>query len=124
MYSSEYCDVHYEESYNVVFVKWKKYCSFEDYRKPLEYALEIIKSHKNCNYVADTRNGFENRPEDTKWVAEYFFIKAINAGCKYIYFIIDENNSLKNELEGQENSSSDGLIFRYIFSLDEIIQNN
>ena len=32
-------------------------------------ALEVIKEHK-CNYVADTRNGFEDNPEDTKWVAE------------------------------------------------------
>ena len=28
-----------------------------------------FKEHK-CNYVADTRNGFEDNPEDTKWVAE------------------------------------------------------
>lgn len=41
MYSSEYCDVKYEENYNVVFVKWKKFCSYDDYRKPLEYALEM-----------------------------------------------------------------------------------
>lgn len=26
MYLSEYCDVKYEENYNVVFVKWKKFC--------------------------------------------------------------------------------------------------
>ena len=32
--------VKYEEIYNVVFVKWKKFCIYDDYRKPLEYALE------------------------------------------------------------------------------------
>ncbi len=36
MYSSEYCDVKYEENYNVVFMKWKKFCSNDDYRKPLK----------------------------------------------------------------------------------------
>lgn len=61
MYSSEYCEVKYEENYNVVFVKWKRFCSYDDYRKPLEYALEIIKQYQ-CNYVADTRSGFENIP--------------------------------------------------------------
>ncbi len=42
MYLSEYCDVKYEENYNVVFVKWKKFCCREDYRKPLEYALAFF----------------------------------------------------------------------------------
>ena len=42
MYSTEYCEVKYEENYNVVFVKWKRFCSYDDYRKPLEYALEML----------------------------------------------------------------------------------
>ena len=88
-YLSEFCDVKYEEKHNVVFVEWKKFCCREDYRKPLEYALDIIKNHKGCNYVADTRNGFENIPEDTEWVAQCFMPKAKEYGCKIIYFIID-----------------------------------
>lgn len=120
MYISEYCEVRYEENYNVVLVKWKKFCCNQDYRRPLEYALDIIKQHINCNYAADTRTGFENAPEDTRWIAEYFMPKAAEFGCKYIYFIIDENNSLKEELEGQESDSSDKLEFRYIYSLEEI----
>lgn len=119
MYLSEYCDVKYEENYNVVFVKWKKFCCREDYRKPLEYALEIIDKYK-CDYVADTRDGFENIEEDTKWVADYFMPKAVEKGCKCIYFIIDENNSLKEELEGQAQDSADLIEFKYIYGLEEL----
>lgn len=119
MYNSEFCDVSYNKQYNVAFVVWKKFCCKNDYRKPLEYALEIIKQHK-CNYVADTRNGFENIPEDTQWVAEYFMPKASEYGCDCIYFIIDENNKLKDELNGQESNSSDIMKFRYIYQLDDI----
>ena len=60
MYISEYCEVRCEENYNVLLVKWKKFCCNQDYRRPLEYALDIIKQHINCNYAADTRTGFEN----------------------------------------------------------------
>lgn len=120
MYISEYCEVSYKEEYNVVFVKWKKFCCDQDYRRPLEYALDIIKRHENCDYVADTRNGFENIPEDTQWVAEYFMPAAVENGCKCIYFIIDKSNSLKKELKGQEKNSSDKIEFRYIYSLEEI----
>ena len=119
MYLSEYCDVNYNDTYNVVFVKWKKFCCMEDYRKPLEIALNIIKEFK-CDYVADTRNGFENIEEDTKWVADYFMPKAAEYGCKCIYFIIDDNNSLKEELEGQEKDSENLIKFRYIYDIKEI----
>lgn len=120
MYISDYCEVNYEEKYNVVLVKWKKFCCNQDYRKPLEYALDIMMQHENCNYAADTRSGFENIPEDTRWVAEYFMPKAVEYGCKCIYFIIDKSNSLKEELEGQERDSSDKIEFKYLYSLDEI----
>ncbi len=119
MYLSEYCDVVYNEQYNVVFVTWKKFCCKDDYRKPLECALEIIKQY-SCDYVADTRNGFENIPEDTQWVANYFMPKAVENGCETIYFIIDEENSLKEELEGQQSKSDSIISFKYIYSLDDI----
>ena len=118
-YLSEYCDVNYNETYNIVFVKWKKFCCIEDYRKPLEFALDIIKQYK-CDYVADTRDGFENIPEDTKWVADYFMPKAAEYGCRVIYFIIDENNTLKDELEGQQKDSQSLMQFKYIYDICEV----
>ena len=120
IYLSEQADVFYIASKNVVLVHWKKYCELERYREPLIKALEVIKIHEGCEYVADTRDGFEDNPLDTKWVAEYFMPKAKEYGCSTIYFIIDKMNSLKEELEGQEKDSSSILEFRYIYGIDEI----
>ena len=39
---------------------------------------------------------------------------------RIIYFIIDEGNSLKDELEGQEKDSSALLEFRYICGIEEV----
>ena len=119
MYLSPFCDVEYNEKHNVVFVKWKKFCCGEDYRAPLMHALEIIREHR-CDYCADTRSGFEDAPEDTQWVAEYFMPTAAQYGCRKIWFIIDENNSLADELRGQEEDSKDIISFGYIYSLDDI----
>ena len=119
-YLSEQADVFYIASKNVVLVHWKKYCELERYREPLMKALEVIRDHEGCEYVADTREGFEDNPLDTKWVAEYFMPKAKEYGCSTIYFIIDKGNSLKEELEGQEKDSSSILEFRYIYGIDEI----
>lgn len=120
MYFSEFCDVRYIQSYNVVLVEWKKFCNGEDYRKPLMHALDIIRKYDGCNYVADTRNGFECVAEDTQWVADYFMPYAVSYGCKFIFFIIDSNNSLKEELEEQKSDSNNILHFRYIHSLYEV----
>jgi len=120
MFQSEFCEVHYEAQYNVVFVKWKKFCSFADYRAPLEYALEIMRAHAGCNYVADTHDGFENHPEDTKWVAEVFVPEAAKAGCRVVFFIVDESNSLREELEGQEAGSAGQIAFRYVRRLEDV----
>lgn len=120
MYKSEYCDVKYDENYHVVLVKWKKFCCKDNYRKPLEYALEMIRKNR-CDYVADTRNGFENIEEDTKWVSDYFIPKAVEYGCKCIYFIVDEENSLEEELRGQEADSKSMIAFQYIRKMDEIV---
>lgn len=120
MYLSEFCDVEYNEKHSVVLVTWKKFCCGEDYRRPLLHSLEIMREHSGCDYVADTRHGFEDAPEDTAWVVDYFMPEAVKAGCKCIWFIIDEANSLKDELEGQASDSGDIIRFRYIYSLDEI----
>ena len=120
VYLSEFSDVFYVEEKNVAMVHWKKYCELEQYRTPLEKALKVIKDYTACNYVADTRDGFEDNPLDTKWVAEYFMPKAKEYGCRIIYFIIDENNSLKEELEGQQKDSEQLLEFRYIYGIDEV----
>ena len=120
VFLSEFSDVFYIRDKNVVLVHWKKYCELEQYRIPLEHALNVIKEHDGCNYVADTRDGFEDNPLDTKWVAEYFMPKAKEYGCCIIYFIIDDDNSLREELEGQEKDSAQLLEFRYIYGLDEV----
>ena len=48
--------------------------------------------------------------------------KAAMYGFECIYFIIDKDNSLKEELEGQESASSDLMQFKYIYKLEEILE--
>ena len=43
LYESDFCDVSYLETKNLVFVEWKKYCELDEYRKPLLAALQVIR---------------------------------------------------------------------------------
>ena len=119
VFDSAFCTVSYLTDRNLVFVEWRQYCELEDYRRPLRAALEVIRTH-HCSYAADTRNGFENNPADTQWVAEVFMPTAAQYGCKWIYFIIDAENSLKDELEGQEQDSKNLMQFAYVTDIHEI----
>jgi hypothetical protein len=111
MYRSIYGDVDYLPLYNAAFVTWKKFCRGDDYRNVLRHAVEVIAAHPGCNYIADTRNGFENEDADTGWVFNVFAPEAHRAGCRHIFFIIDQAGTLKKELEGQTGGlkGQDGL---------------
>ncbi|MBP3415000.1 MAG: hypothetical protein J6L81_07385 [Clostridia bacterium] len=118
-YNSKFCDVCYDEQSNAAFVKWKSFCRGEDYRNPLRHAIKIMAEHDDCHYIADTRDGFENEEADTKWVFDVFAKEAYAAGCRYIIFIIDENESLKDELEGQSVELRKYFTVKAFYSLDE-----
>ena len=80
-----------------------------------------MKKHDNCHYVADTRDGFENEEADTKWVFDVFLKRTANeTSCKAIFFIIDNDNSLKEELEGQSSELSKYFNVHYCFGLDDV----
>ena len=120
MYKSEFCDVSYNADLNIVFVKWKKLCRQDEYRKPLLYALDVMKRYDDCHYVADTRDGFENEDADTQWLFDVFLPQTALTTCKIIFFIIDRDNALKAELEGQTAELEKLFTVHYCFGLDEV----
>lgn len=57
MFQSEFCNVSYNEQYNVVFVEWKKFCCFDDYRNQGIAQKAIMKAeeiHGSKNWELST----------------------------------------------------------------------
>jgi len=76
---------------------------------------------------ADTRDGFENEEADTQWLFDIFLPEAVETSCKMIFFIISEDNKLKEELEGQSTELRKLFEVYYCFGLAEvkaILENN
>lgn len=46
MFNNEFCKVEYLDEKNIVYLAWKKFSSGENYRKPTNYALELLREHK------------------------------------------------------------------------------
>ena len=99
MIHSEFCMVDYIENENIVFLTWKKFCKGEDYRNPVKYALELLRSHKNSNFVVDARNGFEDDKEDVEWGFSEFIPNLAKTDCKYVVFIMNEFNDIEDEMD-------------------------
>ena len=99
MFESDYAKTEYIEKDNVVFHVWKKEAHFDDYRKPVEASLEMLKAHENSIFVVDARNGFEDVKEDVEWGFNYFLPELKKTGCKVWGFILPEVSDIEGEID-------------------------
>lgn len=99
MFESDYAKIEYIAEDNVVFHTWKKECHFENYRKPVEYSLKMLKDHKGSAFIVDATNGFEDVPEDVEWGFSYFLPEMKKTGCKIWIFILREISDIDGEID-------------------------
>jgi len=119
MFETEFCKIEYLEKYNAVFCQWKNFCTSDDYRDPFEFGLQLIKDKNASVWITDTRDGFENEPEDTQWLLENFIPKTIDSSCDTIVFIIQNNSPLKNEIDEQTKALSQYFYTRQIENIEQ-----
>jgi hypothetical protein len=120
MYTSEYCDVRFLDEMNVALVTWKKFTSGREYRLPLMYAAGLMTARKGSNFVADTRDGFEDDPADTQWIFDEFIPRVRKTDCRHVFFIIDRDAGLREELEAQKGELKNYFDVHACFDLDEV----
>ncbi len=98
-FDSEFCNVKYIYQDNLVFLTWKKFCCYYNYRTPTTFALELLKNHPNSNFVADVRNGFEDLEDDVNWGFSELLPAMSKTNCKVVIFIMNEINEIKEEMD-------------------------
>ncbi len=98
-FDSEFSNVKYMKQDNIVFLTWKKFCCYDDYRNPATFALELLKKYPNSNFVVDARNGFEDEKEDTEWGITVLLPAMSKTGCKNVVFIMNEKNEIEEEMD-------------------------
>lgn len=98
-FDSEFSNVKYMQGDNIVFLKWKKFCCYDDYRKPTTFALELLKKYSNSDFVVDARNGFEDEKEDVEWGVSVLLPAMSKTDCKNVAFIMNEVNEIEEEMD-------------------------
>lgn len=98
-FESPYCFVTYKAADQVVFLQWKQFASFENYRTPTTFALELLKKHSGSAFVIDARNGFEDEKEDVAWGFSYLLPEMSKAGCKKVAMVMNAVNDIEDEMD-------------------------
>ncbi len=98
-FESEFCHVEYVEKDNVVFLIWKRFARLEDYRTPALFALDLLRSNPDSNFVVDARNGFEDDPADVDWGFTELLPGMAKTDCRFIVFIMEKVSSIEGEMD-------------------------
>ncbi len=98
-FCSEYANVKYIKEDNIVLLTWKQPAYLENYRKPTELALEMLRSNEGSNLVIDARNGFEDAKSDVEWGFNYLLPEMAKTSCRFVCFIMNQVNEIEDEID-------------------------
>jgi hypothetical protein len=98
-FDSEFSNVKYMSEDNIVFLTWKKFCCYDNYRNPTTFALKLLKKFQNSNFVVDARNGFEDEKSDVEWGFSALLPAMSKTDCKNVVFIMNEVNEIEEEMD-------------------------
>lgn len=98
-FDSQFSNVRYLEKEHIVFLKWKKFCCYDDYRNPTTFALNLLRENPGSNFVIDARNGFEDEQADVEWGFSFLLPEMAKTDCRYVVFIMNEVNEIEDEMD-------------------------
>lgn len=98
-FDSEFSNVKLIEKDSVVIITWKKFCCYDEYRKPTLFALALLTNHNNCNLIIDARNGFEDDKADVEWAFSTLLPTMSKTDCKTVVFIMNKINVIEEEMD-------------------------
>lgn len=98
-FDSEYCNVKFIPEDNAVLLRWKKFCSLEDYRKPTLFCLELLRKYSGSQLIVDARNGFEDDKADVEWGFSVLLPEMSRTTCEKVVFIMNEVNDIEAEMD-------------------------
>jgi len=121
-FDSQYCSVSFDGSNNVVYLKWKQFCSFDDYRNPAMFASGLLKANKGSNFIIDARNGFEDDKADVEWGFSVLLPDMAKSDCKKCIFIMNDTSDIEGEIDMWTREFMKYFEVKKVFSYDEAVK--
>ncbi len=121
-FDSTYCHVQYLEKERAVLLAWREFASFENYRKPTRFALDLMQKYPVTSFIVDARKGFEDETEDAKWGFSWLLPHMKKTTCETVIFVMNEQQStLDEEMDMWTNEFRKYFTVRKFVSLEEAL---
>lgn len=121
-FNSEFSHICYKPEDEVVFLTWKKFCCYENYRNPVRFALKLLQEYPGSNLVVDARNGFEDDKADVEWAFTEFIPEMAKTSCKTVTFLMNEVNEIEEEMDLWTKAFSKYFTVRKVTSYEEVVR--
>lgn len=122
-YDSSYAKVSWNEEVKAVVVEWITFAQGEQFRTPLEKALELMVQKKAHKYLGDTRKSGAWHKDDQEWLARDFRPRHVAAGLKFLATITPDKvvaqSSLRRVISSVEAS---GAVMERFDDIEDAIQ--
>ena len=95
LFEEKFGTLEYDASVPCITATFNGFMSSEQFRsflsKGLDLMIEKKKNHNKILWLADTRKHVVQPDKDTKWVADEWNPRALEAGINHIAFVLPEN---------------------------------
>ena len=92
VFSSNECDIFYNNSLHIVQTFWKGvYVNEEPFRKILDEIINVLELKNASIIIADARDMYAITPKDQEWILDSWYPRAVKAGFRYQGLILNKD---------------------------------
>ena len=92
IFSSNECDIFYNNNLHIVETFWKGvYVSEEPFRRILDDIIKVLELKNASIIIADARDMYVISPNDQEWILNSWYPRAVKAGFRYQGLILNKD---------------------------------
>lgn len=85
----------WDDALRSVVITWRGFNEGQEFRAPMERALEILRENKASRWLADLRDAKVNTEDDQQWLHSDLIPRAMHAGCRFTAFVVPKSTIAK-----------------------------
>lgn len=94
-FDESFLTLSWDEGANVVCAQWKDTVEGEPMRRGLEVGLELVALKQSEKWLVDSRTLGSIDPADVKWVNDNWIPRAVDAGLRWMAFVLAKKVVMK-----------------------------
>lgn len=85
----------WDDTLRSVVITWRGFNEGQEFRAPMERALEVLRANRASRWLADLRDAKVNTAEDQQWLQSDLIPRAMQAGNRFTAFVVPKSTIAK-----------------------------